>query len=161
MQVAVIEYARHMNGWKDANSTEFDATTNNPVIALITEWQDVSGIVQARDENSDLGGTMRLGAQDIKLLPDTKIRAVYGAETIQERHRHRYEFNNNFMAEMEKAGMCFSGRSPDNLVETIELPDHPWFVATQFHPEFTSNPRDGHPLFKAFVEASRQYAESK
>lgn len=161
MQVAVIEYARNMNGWSDANSTEFDATTSNPVIALITEWQDISGQAQARDENSDLGGTMRLGAQDVKLLPDTKIRAVYGAETIQERHRHRYEFNNNFMSEMEKTGMCFSGRSPDNLVETVELSDHPWFVATQFHPEFTSNPRDGHPLFKSFVEASRQYAESK
>ncbi|NNC97847.1 MAG: CTP synthase [Gammaproteobacteria bacterium] len=161
MQVAVIEAARNLNGWKDANSTEFDQTTANPVIALITEWQDISGEAQARDSESDLGGTMRLGAQDITLLPDTLIREIYGNDVIHERHRHRYEFNNNFIQEMENKGMVFSGRSSDNLVEVVEIPAHPWFVATQFHPEFTSNPRDGHPLFKSFVQAARNYAENK
>lgn len=161
MQVAVIEYARAMNGWKDANSTEFDSKTPNPVIALITEWQDITGASEARDESSDLGGTMRLGAQDIMLKANTKIREIYGNDTIQERHRHRYEFNNNFMSEMESKGIVFSGLSSDNLVEAIELPDHPWFVATQFHPEFTSNPRNGHPLFTSFVEAARKHALGK
>ena len=117
MQVAVIEYARAMNGWKDANSTEFDSKTPNPVIALITEWQDITGASEARDESSDLGGTMRLGAQDIMLKANTKIREIYGNDTIQERHRHRYEFNNNFMSEMESKGIVFSGLSSDSLVE--------------------------------------------
>ena len=161
MQVAVIEYARAMNGWKDANSTEFDSKTPNPVIALITEWQDITGASEARDESSDLGGTMRLGAQDIMLKANTKIREIYGNDTIQERHRHRYEFNNNFMSEMESKGIVFSGLSSDSLVECVELPDHPWFVATQFHPEFTSNPRNGHPLFTSFIEAARKHALNK
>ncbi len=162
MQVAVIEYARSVNGWNDANSTEFDKHTPNPVIGLITEWQDaITGTAEARDENSDLGGTMRLGAQDVMLKPNTKIREIYANDTIQERHRHRYEFNNNFMTEMESKGMVFSGLSGDNLVETLEIPEHPWFVATQFHPEFTSNPREGHPLFTAFVKAARKHALSK
>jgi len=161
MQVAVIEYARSINEWKDANSTEFDNKTANPVIALITEWQDISGEAQERSVSSDLGGTMRLGAQDVMLKPHTKIREIYASDTIQERHRHRYEFNNNFMSEMESKGIVFSGLSSDNLVETIEVPEHPWFVATQFHPEFTSNPRTGHPLFTSFVEAARMHAENK
>jgi len=161
MQVAVIEYARSVNGWKDANSTEFNSQTANPVIGLITEWQDITGRAEARDENSDLGGTMRLGAQDVMLKPSTMIREIYGNDVIQERHRHRYEFNNNFMTEMESKGLVFSGLSSDNLVETIEIPEHPWFVATQFHPEFTSNPRNGHPLFTSFIEAARKHALSK
>ncbi len=162
MQVAVIEYARSVNAWADANSTEFDKQSSSPVIGLITEWQDaITGTAEARDENSDLGGTMRLGAQDVMLKADTKIHEIYANDTIQERHRHRYEFNNNFMTEMESKGLVFSGLSSDNLVETIEIPDHPWFVATQFHPEFTSNPRTGHPLFNAFVTAAREHALTK
>jgi len=133
--------------------------TSNPVIALITEWQDISGEAQARDESSDLGGTMRLGAQAVTLLDNTKIRDIYEAPEIYERHRHRYEFNNNYMQDIESKGMSFSGRSPDNLVEVVEIDDHPWFVATQFHPEFTSNPRTGHLLFSSFVKAARAYTE--
>jgi CTP synthase len=157
MQVAVIEYARNVLGIKDADSTEFHRKTSNPVIALITEWQDISGSTQERSETSDLGGTMRLGAQRAELAPDSMAARIYGATRIAERHRHRFEFNNNYMQRMEQAGLRFSGRSTDDLVEIVELPGHPWFLACQFHPEFTSNPRDGHPLFSGFVNAARDY----
>jgi CTP synthase len=155
MQLAVIEFARNVLGLKDANSTEFNRATTNPVIAMITEWQDQLRGAQQRTETSDLGGTMRLGAQEIELADGTRARALYGAEVIRERHRHRYEFNNNYLDRFRQAGMRFSGFSHDGLVEIVELPDHPWFVATQFHPEFTSTPRDGHPLFAGFVRAAR------
>jgi CTP synthase len=161
MQVAVIEFARDVLGLESAHSTEFSRRTPDPVIALITEWQDRAGRLETRDEGSDLGGTMRLGAQEARLRPGTLAHAIYGKDSILERHRHRYEFNNNYMARMEQAGMVFSGLSPDDLVEVVELPSHPWFVAVQFHPEFTSNPRDGHPLFAGFVRAARQHAAGK
>ena len=156
MQVAVIEYARNVAGLDGAHSTEFERSTPHPVIALITEWETVAGTVEERDENSDLGGTMRLGAQRIYLQPGSLAAAMYGRTEISERHRHRYEVNNNYRARLEAAGMRFSGVSVDDLVEVVELPHHPWFVASQFHPEFTSNPRDGHPLFKGFVRAARR-----
>ncbi|MEO8307915.1 MAG: CTP synthase [Pseudomonadota bacterium] len=155
MQVAVIEYARHKLGLEGAHSTEFDRATAFPVIAMITEWQDQAMGAQQRNEKSDLGGTMRLGAQEVELGAGTAARALYGADVIRERHRHRYEFNNNYLGQFERAGFLFSGFSRDGLVEIVELPDHPWFIATQFHPEFTSTPRDGHPLFSAFVKAAR------
>ncbi len=159
MQVAVIEYARHVLGIADADSSEFNDKSENPVIALITEWQDQFQGVQARSKESDLGGTMRLGAQEAFLEPGSLAARSYGAESVMERHRHRYEFNNNYLERMNEAGMSFSGRSADGLVEIIELPDHPWFLASQFHPEFTSTPRDGHPLFSGFVGAARRYRE--
>lgn len=160
MQVALIEYARHVAGLEGANSTEFDEHTAHPVVGLITEWMDENGQKEIRDSGSDLGGTMRLGAQQCHLLPDTKIRAIYGAETIEERHRHRYEVNNNYRQQLSDAGLTFAGLSADKrLVETIEIAEHPWFVAVQFHPEFTSTPRDGHPLFASFVEAAREYQQ--
>jgi len=161
MQVAVIEFARDVLGLESAHSTEFSPKSPDPVIALITEWQDRTGIKETRDEKSDLGGTMRLGAQDARLKPGTQAHEIYGKDVISERHRHRYEFNNNYMQKMEQAGMVFSGLSPDDLVEVVELPAHPWFIAVQFHPEFTSNPRDGHPLFTGFVRAARQHAAGK
>jgi CTP synthase len=157
MQVAAIEFGRNVMGLSGAHSTEFERGTAHPVIAMITEWQDAMRGVQQRTEKSDMGGTMRLGAQDIELSEGSLARSLYGAEMIRERHRHRYEFNNNYLEAYRKAGMRFSGFSPDGLVEIIELPEHPWFVATQFHPEFTSNPRDGHPLFTGFVKAARAY----
>jgi len=157
MQLAIIEYARNVAGLKDANSTEFDRATNHPVIALITEWQDLERGQQVRDEKSDLGGSMRLGAQEANLSAGSLARALYGRESIFERHRHRYEFNNHYLEELTAAGLCFSGFSADGLVEFIELRSHPWFVASQFHPEFTSTPRDGHPLFTGFVRAAREY----
>lgn len=162
MQVAVIEYARNMAHLDEANSTEFVADTQHPVIALITEWQDASGAVEQRDEQTDLGGTMRLGGQDCRLIDGTLTRELYGKEVIIERHRHRYEFNNNYREAIEKAGMTISAVSMDDeLVEAIELQDHPWFVACQFHPEFTSSPRGGHPLFSGFIRAARlQHEES-
>src|SRR5690606_13793568 len=132
-----------------------------PVIAMITEWQDAMRGSQQRTESSDLGGTMRLGAQDVELGEGTVARTLYGSDVIRERHRHRYEFNNNYLEAYRKAGLRFSGFSHDGLVEILELPDHPWFVATQFHPEFTSNPRDGHPLFTGFVKAARAYRETQ
>jgi CTP synthase len=155
MQVAVIEYGRNVLGLAKAHSTEFDRSTANPVIAMITEWQDQARGSQQRTESSDMGGTMRLGAQDVELGDGTLARQLYGEPLIRERHRHRYEFNNNFLDRYRQAGLRFSGFSPDGLVEIIELQSHPWFVATQFHPEFTSTPRDGHPLFTAFVRAAR------
>ncbi|HEV7612732.1 MAG TPA: CTP synthase [Steroidobacteraceae bacterium] len=157
MQLAIIEYARNVAALKGANSTEFDRATNHPVIALITEWQDLERGQQVRDEKSELGGSMRLGAQEAKLVPASLARSLYGKESIFERHRHRYEFNNHYLDELTAAGMSFSGFSADGLVEFVELRSHPWFVASQFHPEFTSTPRDGHPLFTGFVRAAREY----
>ncbi len=161
MQVAVIEYARNVAGLAGAHSTEFRKEAAHPVIALITEWVEADGTVVTRNEQSDLGGTMRLGGQTCHLQDGSKVRDLYGKETIVERHRHRYEFNNNYREPLNKAGLVFAGLSEDNsLVEVVELPNHPWFVACQFHPEFTSTPRDGHPLFTGFVAAARKYRES-
>jgi CTP synthase len=155
MQSVVIEFARNVLGLKGANSTEFDRHAAHPVIGLITEWITSEGEVEKRDESSDLGGTMRLGAQECRLVPGSKAREVYGADVIVERHRHRYEVNNNYVDQLQKAGLKIGGWSADDtLVEMVEIPDHPWFVACQFHPEFTSTPRDGHPLFTAFVQAA-------
>jgi CTP synthase len=160
MQLAIIEYARNVLALQGANSTEFDRATQHPVIALITEWQDLARGQQVRDEKSNLGGSMRLGAQESRLLPGSLAHALYGKESIFERHRHRYEFNNHYLDELSAAGLRFSGFSADGLVEFIELPGHPWFVASQFHPEFTSTPRDGHPLFTGFIRAAREYRAS-
>jgi len=157
MQLAIVEYARNVLALKGANSTEFDRATTHPVIALITEWQDLERGQQVRDEKSDLGGSMRLGAQEAKLVPGSLAHSLYGKECIFERHRHRYEFNNHYLDELTAAGLSFSGFSADGLVEFIELRSHPFFVASQFHPEFTSTPRDGHPLFTGFVRAAREY----
>lgn len=155
MQVAVIEFARNVAALEGAHSTEFLPRTPYPVIALITEWIDDSGQLEHRDASSEIGGTMRLGGQKCHLIPDTLARRAYGKDVITERHRHRYEFNNHFRAVLENAGLKISGRSLDGrLVEMIEIPDHPWFLACQFHPEFTSTPRDGHPLFTGFVQAA-------
>lgn len=155
MQVAVIEYARHMANMGDANSTEFNEDTPYPVVGLITEWQEEDGSFQTRDEDSDLGGTMRLGGQECALVKGTNAREVYGKEVVTERHRHRYEVNNQLISKIEKAGLTISGRSIDGtLVEMVEIKDHPWFIACQFHPEFTSSPRDGHPLFESFIKAA-------
>lgn len=159
MQLAVIEIARNMAGLEDAHSTEFNTDTKNPVIALITEWQDASGVVEQRDKNSDLGGTMRLGGQSCRLEEGSRSRELYQSEIIIERHRHRYEFNNSFKETLIDAGMTVAGVSEDGkLVEIIEIDDHPWFVGCQFHPEFTSTPRDGHPLFSGFVRAALDYS---
>lgn len=161
MQVAVIEIARDLAGLKNANSTEFDKEAKDPVIGLITEWQDATGKIEQRDEDSDLGGTMRLGGQECQLLEGSLAKELYQKDKITERHRHRYEFNNKYQKQLEATGMRISGRSLDGeLVEVIEIPDHPWFVACQFHPEFTSTPRDGHPLFTGFIKAARKYKES-
>jgi CTP synthase len=161
MQVAVIEFARSVLGLPGANSTEFERTATDPVIALITEWRDRSGETLKRDDRSELGGTMRLGAQESRILTGTLARRVYGRDVIHERHRHRYEFNNNYLEAMQKAGLSISALSEDGLVEIVELPSHPWFIGVQFHPEFTSNPRDGHPLFTSFVRAAREHAAGK
>lgn len=162
MQVAVIDYARHVVNLAEAHSTEFEPNTPYPVIALITEWLNADGQLEQRDEQSDMGGTMRLGEQQCLLAANSKMRAIYGQDIIAERHRHRYEFNNKFMDQMQQSGLVFSGKSIDkNLVEVIELPNHPWFIACQFHPEFTSTPRDGHPLFKSYIEAAAQYKRKK
>ncbi|MDX2300971.1 MAG: CTP synthase [Xanthomonadaceae bacterium] len=158
MQAAVVDYARNVLGLHGANSTENDRNAADPVIGLITEWRTASGEVERRDEHSDLGGTMRLGAQECRLKPGSKARELYGADVIRERHRHRFEFNNHYRERLQAAGMVLSGVSmDDSLVEMIELPTHPWFVACQFHPEFTSTPRDGHPLFIGFIGAAREY----
>ncbi|WP_411358528.1 MULTISPECIES: CTP synthase [unclassified Pseudidiomarina] len=162
MQVALIEYARHVAGLEGANSTEFDANTKHPVVGLITEWMDAKGQKELRDHNSDLGGTMRLGAQACNLVKGTNAHHLYGADVIQERHRHRYEVNGTYVEQLEAAGLKISGWSYDNrLVEIIEIPEHPWFVAAQFHPEFTSTPRDGHPLFRGFIEAAGKYQKQR
>ncbi len=155
MQVAVIEYARHVANLEGANSTEFDQQSKHPVIGLITEWTDRSGEVEVRGENSDLGGTMRLGAQTCHLAAGSKVAEAYGNTEVRERHRHRFEVNNNYVPLLEEAGLKITGRSVDGeLVEVVEAPDHPWFVACQFHPEFTSTPRDGHGLFTGFIKAA-------
>lgn len=160
LQVALIEFARNVAGIKDANSTEFVKDCENPVVALITEWSDESGEVVQRSENSDLGGTMRLGAQICHLEPNSLIHKMYNKDSIIERHRHRYEVNNSLLPEIVKAGLKVTGLSTDRkLVEIIENPDHPWFVACQFHPEFTSTPRDGHPLFSSFIRAAKDYQQ--
>ena len=161
MQLAVIEFARHVGGLGGAHSTEFEPDSPHPVIALITEWQDRDGRVERRDTTSDLGGTMRLGGQECLLEPDSVASAVYGNARIMERHRHRYEVNAHYLPRLVQAGLRVSGRSAkEGLCEMIELPGHPWFVGCQFHPEFTSTPRDGHPLFKAFVQAALLNAQS-
>ena len=155
LQVAVVEFSRDVAALEGAHSTEFHPDTPHPVIALITEWQDRSGSTEERSEASEFGGTMRLGAQNCRLLEGSLVRSIYATDTIFERHRHRYEFNNNYMEKLKESGLEFSGVSDDGLVEVVELPDHPWFLACQFHPEFTSNPLDGHPLFISFVSAAR------
>ena len=155
MQVAVIEFARHVAGMEGAHSTEFDRDTPYPVIALITEWKGADGTLEQRGEKSDKGGTMRLGGQSCRLRADSLARRLYGKDVIVERHRHRYEFNNQYLLPLEDKGLLFSGMSLDGrLVEMVEQPDHPWFLACQFHPEFTSTPRDGHPLFSGFIRAA-------
>ena len=160
MQVALIEYARNVAGLENAHSTEFDPETPHPVVGLITEWLDAEGQVELRSESSDLGGTMRLGGQQCYLKPNSKAREIYGDEWITERHRHRYEVNNNYIEKLEAAGLVFGGLSADKkLVEMIEIPGHPWFVASQFHPEFTSTPRDGHPLFISYVNAALAHSK--
>lgn len=157
MQVAFIEYARHVAGLSEANSSEFDRSCSQPVIGLITEWQDADGNLETRSSQSDLGGTMRLGAQQCHLAEGSLARELYGKATIEERHRHRYEVNNVLRPQVEKAGLKVTGLSADKkLVEIIEVPNHPWFVACQFHPEFTSTPRDGHPLFAGFIKAAKE-----
>ncbi|MBP8099185.1 MAG: CTP synthase [Acinetobacter sp.] len=163
MQLAVIEYARNVAGIPDATSTEFNRSTKSPLIGLITEWLDERGEVQQRSVESDLGGTMRLGAQKSELVEGTKTCEVYGSDEIIERHRHRYEMNNRYIPVLEEKGMKISGYSPiQRLVETVEIPQHPWFIAVQFHPEFTSSPRDGHPLFASFIDAAKkQYQKTK
>ena len=160
MQVAVIEAARNLAGLEGAMSTEFNKQTPHPVIALITEWQDQTGDTEERDEESDMGGTMRLGAQAVTLTKGSLAARSYGSTEIEERHRHRYEVNNNYREQLSAAGLTFSGVSVDDLVEMIEIPDHPFFLASQFHPEFTSNPRDGHPLFKSFISAVSEHSQS-
>ncbi len=167
MQLAVIEYARDVAGMTGAHSTEFDVESPFPVIALITEWEDVSGKVEKRDESADLGGTMRLGGQICLLGDGTLAREIYGKAEIVERHRHRYEVNNSLLGELEANGLVVSGRAPGtDLCEMVELPKeganaHPWFVGCQFHPEFTSSPRNGHPLFTAFVRAAIEYGKAR
>lgn len=159
MQVAVIDFARNVNGLKDAHSTEFNANTPHPVIALVTEWITAHGEVERRNQADDLGGTMRLGSQACHLLPGTQTYRAYNKEVIWERHRHRYEFNNRYLGMFRQAGLIFAGMSADGkLVEVIENRQHPWFVGCQFHPEFTSTPRDGHPLFSGFIYAAREHA---
>jgi CTP synthase len=157
MQLAVVEYARDVAGMSDAHSTEFEPNTTHPVIGLITEWLDREGQIEKRSEQSDLGGTMRLGGQVCHLKDGSLARQVYGQADITERHRHRYEVNNTLLAKLEAQGLVVAGRAPGtDLCEMVELPksEHPWFIGCQFHPEFTSNPRSGHPLFKAFVQAA-------
>ncbi len=162
MHVALVEYARNVCGLEAADSTEMNPSTPHPIVALITEWMTADGRTESRDETSDLGGTMRLGAQPCHLDQGSKVRAIYGVDTIMERHRHRYEINNNYVGRLRDAGMGFVGWSADrSLVEMIELPEHPWFIACQFHPEFTSNPRGGHPLFTSYIEAAIAHARDK
>jgi CTP synthase len=158
MQLATIEFARHVANLKGAHSTEFNKKTPHPVIGLITEWKTAEGALETRSEKSDLGGSMRLGAQECVLKHGTRTHEAYGRDSILERHRHRYEFNNGYRATLEQQGLVVAGTSADGmLVEVVELADHPWFVGVQFHPEFTSTPRDGHPLFTQFIQAARHH----
>jgi CTP synthase len=161
MQLACIEFARHVLKLPAANSTEFNPHTPEPIIALITEWRDRSGELLERDAASDLGGTMRLGAQRAQLTAGTLAQRIYGSTTIEERHRHRYEFNNRYLPAVQQAGLTVSGMSEDDLVEVVEIQDHPWFVGVQFHPEFKSTPRDGHPLFTSFIQAALRQARQR
>jgi CTP synthase len=162
MHVALVEYARNVCGLAGAHSTEMQADAAHPVVALITEWQNADGSTQQRDEHSDLGGTMRLGAQPCHLTPGSRVREIYGRDVVSERHRHRYEVNNNYVEQLTEHGMVVAGWSADrSLVEMIELPEHAWFVACQFHPEFTSRPRGGHPLFTSYVQAACRHAAAK
>ncbi|WP_345798660.1 CTP synthase [Castellaniella sp. MT123] len=159
MQLAVVEFARHVAGLGGANSTEFDPSAAHPVVALITEWQDREGKIERRDSSSDLGGTMRKGAQRCPVKPGTLAFEIYGPE-VNERHRHRYEVNNVYVNRLEEAGLVISARTPtENLPEIMEIPSHPWFMGVQFHPEFTSTPRDGHPLFTSYVQAALAYQQ--
>jgi CTP synthase len=161
MHAAVIDFARNVCGLDNANTTENNPETPHPVIGLITEWMDAQGQKEYRDAHSDLGGTMRLGAQDTKLSAGSLAANVYGQDVISERHRHRYEFNNHYREQLAEAGLVFSGHSADGqLVEIVELEDHPWFLACQFHPEFNSTPRDGHPLFSHYIEAALNYKKT-
>ena len=158
LQAAVVEYARHVAGLTEANSTEFEQNCEHPVIALISEWTTAAGATEVRDKNSDLGGTMRLGGQKCVLESESTTYQCYRQTEIFERHRHRYEFNNDYQQVLLGAGLKLVGKSADGmLVEVIEVPDHPWFVGCQFHPEFTSTPREGHPLFRGFIEAAVVY----
>lgn len=160
MQVAIIEYARDVAHMDKANSTEFDPSTPYPVVALITEWTNEEGKVEVRSDKSDLGGTMRLGGQLCHLKSGSKVRDLYGKDDIVERHRHRYEVNSNLIGKLEEEGLSVAGLSTDNkLVEIVEIPNHPWFIGVQFHPEFTSNPREGHPLFRGFIAAAKKYQD--
>ena len=159
LQIAVIEFARNVAGLEDAHSTEFKPNCSNPVIALVSEWTSRDGTHETRSEEDELGGTLRLGSQGAKLMAHTKAYTAYGCAEIHERHRHRYEVNNQFLETLESAGLIVSGKSEDELVEMVELPGHPWFVACQFHPEFTSTPRDGHPLFSQFIQAACAYRD--
>jgi CTP synthase len=162
MQVATIEYARHVAGLKGANSTEFDAATPHPVIALIEEWKDADGSIQKRDANSDLGGTMRLGAQSSDVTPGTLAHSIYG-DVVTERHRHRYEANVNYLDQLRQAGLVISALTQrEQLTEIVELPKavHPWYIGVQFHPEFKSTPWAGHPLFNAFVKAAVEHQKA-
>jgi len=161
MQAAVIEFSRHVAGLDGATSSEFSPDAEHPVIALITEWTRADGTREVRSEDSDLGGTMRLGAEDCRLTAGSKVAAIYGTDVVSERHRHRWEFNNDYLEKLRDAGLVIAGRSMDGtLVEVVEVEDHPWFVGCQFHPEFTSTPRDGHPLFTSFVEAAHVYSKT-
>jgi CTP synthase len=160
MQIAFIEFARNVAGMEGANSTEFNPESEYPVVGLITEWLDAAGIKEIRDVSTDLGGTMRLGSQLCHLKEGSKVAQMYGSTEIHERHRHRYEVNNNLRQQVEDAGLTISGLSSDKqLVEVIEIENHPWFVAGQFHPEFNSTPRDGHPLFTGFIAAASEYSK--
>jgi CTP synthase len=161
MQLAIIEFARSVAGLTGANSTEFDRSAPHPVVALIAEWQDQKGTVEQRSEDSRLGGTMRLGAQEVRLSHGARAHQIYGSDVIMERHRHRYEFNNRYLQKLMNAGLRFSGFSRDGLVEVVELPNHPFFIASQFHPEFRSTPRDGHPLFTGFIKAARAHRQQQ
>tara|TARA_Y100000385_G_scaffold238407_1_gene253345 strand:- start:14 stop:1642 length:1629 start_codon:yes stop_codon:yes gene_type:complete len=162
MQLAVIEFARHVLGWKDAHSTEFNADTSHPVVGLITEWKTLAGDVEKRDMNSDLGGTMRLGEQKALLKSGSKVEKIYGSSFVGERHRHRYEVNNELLSSIENGGLTMSATSEDEgLCEVVELEDHPWFLGCQFHPEFTSTPIKGHPLFNGFIAAAIENISKK
>jgi CTP synthase len=162
MQIAVIEFARNKAGLHGAHSTEFNPKTPHPVLALVTEWTTAEGALERRDVSSDLGGTMRLGGQPCRLLPGSQVRSIYGKEVIVERHRHRYEFNNRYADLLEEAGLSITGRSIDgHLVEIVEIPQHPWFIGCQFHPEFTSTPRNGHPLFESYIHAALTHQAAK
>jgi len=162
MQVATIEYARHVAGLEGANSTEFDPDCKHPVIALITEWKDADGSIQKRDASSDLGGTMRLGAQSSDVAPGTLAHSIYG-DVVTERHRHRYEANVNYLDPLRKAGLVISALTQrEHLTEIVELPHsvHPWYIGVQFHPEFKSTPWNGHPLFNAFIKAAVEHQKA-